>query len=81
MTCERCGCSELNACALEGDVADSCSWVRPGLCSACVTPEEWREIFAALEREAAGGRAPSAAELFAEHPVPLLFDAYGRPAR
>lgn len=47
--CERCGCTEDNACsALRSDesgpdgtaVVERCHWVRPGLCSACATPVE-----------------------------------------
>lgn len=29
MRCEVCGCTDLHACP------GGCSWVRPGLCSAC----------------------------------------------
>lgn len=32
--CERCGCSEMDACA------GGCAWVRRGLCTSCATPGE-----------------------------------------
>lgn len=37
MICEGCGCSESRPCVEELDDGSEapCSWVRPGLCSAC----------------------------------------------
>lgn len=61
MSCERCGCTELEACPDDG-TGGPCAWVRPGLCSACATDAELDG--AALELD-----APPA--------PPLLYDAYG----
>ena len=40
MQCRVCGCDDLHACIVEGgpgeDILKTCSWVEPGLCSACV---------------------------------------------
>jgi len=36
--CERCGCTEFNACV--GGPVGTCFWVRPGLCSQCATRDE-----------------------------------------
>lgn len=40
MRCRVCGCDDLHACIVEGgpgeDILKPCSWVDPGLCSACV---------------------------------------------
>lgn len=33
--CERCGCSQFDACA------EGCGWAKPGLCSACEDRTEW----------------------------------------
>lgn len=33
--CQVCGCTEERACP------GGCSWVEPGLCSACVPPGDW----------------------------------------
>jgi hypothetical protein len=33
MQCKVCGCTEDNPCIMEGGL---CSWVMPGVCSACV---------------------------------------------
>lgn len=37
MKCRVCGCTDERACIDED--GNSCCWVRPGLCSACVCPE------------------------------------------
>lgn len=75
MTCERCGCTEERACWIDvgGPVGDvPCWWVRPGLCVACLEPEELEELQAANPELLEGPPAP---------PAPLLFDAYGVPVR
>ncbi len=69
MTCERCGCTDDNACIVDGE---PCSWARDGLCDACLTPEEWAEVDRIYH---ASGEMPPAP------PAPLLYDAYGRAVR
>lgn len=44
--CERCGCTEDNACVDEEGSSPACGWVRVptsrrgGLCTSCATPQE-----------------------------------------
>lgn len=38
MTCQRCGCSELNPCL--GSYGSTCAWAIPGLCTFCLSDEE-----------------------------------------
>lgn len=61
MTCDGCGCSELDPC-LDERTGGPCSWAAPGLCSACVD-DDVEQLQASAEPE------PPAA--------PLLYDAYG----
>jgi hypothetical protein len=42
MNCESCGCSESRPC-LDEETGEPCSWVEPGLCSACA-PEDLEEV-------------------------------------
>lgn len=88
MICERCGCSELDACSDKRAGGEPCAWLRPGLCTACATEAELAAVFDPLLDQAAGDRGNpvlEAADLFNAgelgRAVPLLFDAYDRPIR
>jgi hypothetical protein len=41
--CERCGCTELDAC-VDPKTGAACAWARPGLCTACLTKEEEKPL-------------------------------------
>lgn len=71
MTCRGCGCTDLEACLVDGV---PCSWVEPDLCSAC-----WDEgMTGAKACERCGfERCACVGDL---REAPLLFDAYGAPA-
>jgi len=45
-SCQRCGCTDHNACVLAGI---PCMWVAEDVCSACATVEELAENVAACE--------------------------------
>lgn len=52
MACRRCGCTERTACN-DARMDGRCGWAAPGLCTACLTAEEFEGWLATLEERAA----------------------------